>query len=99
MKSGIKSLHSMFKPVSCKFRTSSSKPQVIRTDSCTFYLFKLIVPFFKIQLIHNDSPKLIILLFFSFQVECLAITFHLDNGSHQQKDSTKSFNENSFSSF
>ena len=45
--------------------------------------------FLQIQLICSDSPKLIILLFFSFQVERLAITFCQGNGSHQQKDSTK----------
>ena len=45
--------------------------------------------FLQIQLICSDSPKLIILLSFSFQDECLAITFHPGNGSHQQKDSTK----------
>ena len=101
MEPGIKSLHSMSKPVSCKSRTSNSNSRVIRIDSCTFLpIFNCVSP--KIQLICSDFSnffKLIILLFFSFQVEHLAITFHPGNESHQQKDSTKSFNENSFSSF
>ena len=50
----------------------------------------------QIQLIRSDSSKLIILLFCSFQVERLAITFHPGEESHQQEDSTKSFNDNFF---